>query len=72
LADYQERTIDKWNQKTRLASGRASKGFKALDKSVLQQIKEALAQPSRLVQRTQIKRFEDSIVGYEPEAQVSV
>eukprot|EP00730_Choanoeca_flexa_P004232 TRINITY_DN11638_c3_g1_i1.p1 TRINITY_DN11638_c3_g1~~TRINITY_DN11638_c3_g1_i1.p1 ORF type:complete len:471 (+),score=92.42 TRINITY_DN11638_c3_g1_i1:27-1439(+) len=69
LHDYQDRIITKWNHKTRLASGRAGKGFKALDKSVLQQVDEAMAQPERLISRTQTKRFEDRIVGYTPEVQ---
>ena len=60
---FQETTINKWHEKTRLASSVSSKNFASFDKSVTQQIKQVLADKERLVKRTQLSRVPLNVLG---------
>jgi len=66
------RTLHMWNEKTRLASGRAGKGanksagFGAFEQSILKQIEIILSDKQRLVNRTRVKRSTYRILGAEP------
>lgn len=68
--DFCHRTLQLWNEKTRLASGRATKatksGFGAFEQSILKQIEIILADKQRLINRTRIKRSAYRILGTEP------
>lgn len=60
---YRDATLQKWHDKTRLASGRSSKGFGAFDRNVLTQVEQVLADRDRLLRRTQTQRSEYRILG---------
>ncbi|XP_032236243.1 protein AATF isoform X2 [Nematostella vectensis] len=54
---FQDSTISKWSEKTRLASGKVNnKGFSSFDRSALTQIRQILNDKDRLIKRTQLKR----------------
>ncbi|KAI5750374.1 hypothetical protein M8J76_015182 [Diaphorina citri] len=54
---YQNEAIQKWNDKTKIASGKmANSNFSAFDQSVLQQIEHILNDKQRLVRRTQQRK----------------
>lgn len=69
---FSHRTLNMWNEKTRLASGRtgagAKSGFGAFDQSILKQIEGILADKQRLINRTRIKRSTYRILGYVKES----
>lgn len=64
------RTLQIWNEKTRLASGRAGSsaksGFGAFEQSILKQIDIILSDKQRLINRTRIKRSAYRILGAVP------
>lgn len=64
---FSNRTLNMWNEKTRLASGRtgvgAKSGFGAFDQSILKQIEGILSDKQRLINRTRIKRSTYRILG---------
>lgn len=61
---FRDRTIKKWNEKTRLASGKiSSKSFSSFDRSTLTQIKQILSDKERLIKRTQLKRSAYRVLG---------
>jgi len=62
---YRDATIDKWNDKTQLASSGSKQSFAAFELSTLKQISHILSDKSRLVKRTQLKRSNYQIVGKE-------
>ncbi len=69
--DFCNRTLNMWNEKTRLASGRLnakSGGFGAFDQSILKQIEGILADKQRLINRTRIKRSTYRILGSQPKS----
>ncbi len=70
------RTLNMWNEKTRLASGRtgtgSKSGFGAFDQSILKQIEGILADKQRLVNRTRIKRSTYRVLGCLPKSQDTV
>ena len=54
---FRNATIEKWNDKTRLATSHLkSKSFSGFESSTLIQIEHILADKGRLVKRTQLKR----------------
>lgn len=56
--------IQKWNDKTRISSGRIkSSNFSAFDQSTLKQIEQILCDKNRLIKRTQTKRSVYKILG---------
>lgn len=61
--------IEKWYQRTRLASGKVGKGFSAFEQSPLKQIEHILADEPRLILRTQTKRSAYKILGATPDGQ---
>ncbi len=69
LLPFRDATIHKWNDRTKLASGNVNskKAFSALETSTLKQIQFVLADKSRLVARTQVKRSDYKVLGTEEE-----
>ncbi|XP_037347760.1 protein AATF [Talpa occidentalis] len=67
---YRNRTLQKWHDKTKLASGKLGKGFGAFERSILTQIDHILMDKERLLRRTQTKRSLYRVLGKaEPAAQ---
>nr|XP_020026684.1 protein AATF isoform X1 [Castor canadensis] len=67
---YRNRTLQKWHDKTKLASGKLGKGFGAFERSILTQIDHILMDKERLLRRTQTKRSVYRVLGKpEPVAQ---
>uniref|UniRef100_G1QFF0 Apoptosis antagonizing transcription factor n=1 Tax=Myotis lucifugus TaxID=59463 RepID=G1QFF0_MYOLU len=67
---YRNRTLQKWHDKTKLASGKLGKGFGAFERSILTQIDHILMDKERLLRRTQTKRSIYQVLGKpEPAAQ---
>lgn len=60
---YRNETIQFWNERTKLASGKAAKSdFSAFDQSTLSQIEQIMSDKKRLIERTQTKRSKYDIV----------
>uniref|UniRef100_A0A9L0T5V6 Apoptosis antagonizing transcription factor n=1 Tax=Equus caballus TaxID=9796 RepID=A0A9L0T5V6_HORSE len=67
---YRNHTLQKWHDKTKLASGKLGKGFGAFERSILTQIDHILMDKERLLRRTQTKRSVYRVLGKpEPAAQ---
>uniref|UniRef100_A0A8C9QBL1 Apoptosis antagonizing transcription factor n=1 Tax=Spermophilus dauricus TaxID=99837 RepID=A0A8C9QBL1_SPEDA len=67
---YRNRTLQKWHDKMKLASGKLGKGFGAFERSILTQIDHILMDKERLLRRTQTKRSVYRVLGKpEPVAQ---
>lgn len=65
---YRNETIQFWNERTKLASGKAAKSdFSAFDQPTLTQIEQIMADKKRLIERTQTKRSKYDVVG-DPES----
>lgn len=65
---YRNETIQFWNERTKLASGKAAKSdFSAFDQPTLSQIEQIMSDKTRLIERTQTKRSKFDIVG-DPES----
>lgn len=62
---FQNATLQKWHDRTRLAAGKGSKGFGAFDRNVLTQVDQVLLDRDRLVRRTQTQRSQYRILGKE-------
>lgn len=61
---YRNDTIQFWNERTKLASGKAAKSdFSAFDQPTLSQIEQIMTDKNRLIVRTQTKRSKYDIVG---------
>ncbi|XP_053425617.1 protein AATF [Nycticebus coucang] len=60
---YRNRTLQKWHDKTKLASGKLGKGFGAFERSILTQIDHILLDKERLLRRTQTKRSIYRVLG---------
>ncbi|XP_049715412.1 protein AATF isoform X1 [Elephas maximus indicus] len=60
---YRNRTLQKWHDKTKLASGKLGKGFGAFERSILTQIDHILMDKERLLRRTQTKRSVYRVLG---------
>ncbi|XP_076686972.1 apoptosis antagonizing transcription factor [Andrena cerasifolii] len=58
--EYRNSIIQKWNEKTRIASGKLNKG---MDQTTLKQVEFALNDKEKLRKRTQLKRSEYIIIG---------
>ena len=63
MTSWRNATIVDWNDRTRIASN--DKGFSGFDTSVVKQIEHILADKSRLVKRTKLKRTAYDILGQE-------
>ncbi|XP_068620404.1 protein AATF-like [Battus philenor] len=62
---FRDSTIQKWNDKTRVAT--ASNLKNAPTNTILQQISYILSDRNKLIRRTQLKRSEYDIIGYKKE-----
>uniref|UniRef100_A0A8D0G3U3 Apoptosis antagonizing transcription factor n=1 Tax=Sphenodon punctatus TaxID=8508 RepID=A0A8D0G3U3_SPHPU len=60
---YRNSTLQKWHDKTKLASGKLGKGFSAFERSILTQIDHIMMDKERLLRRTQTKRSVYRILG---------
>ncbi|XP_052050932.1 protein AATF isoform X2 [Apodemus sylvaticus] len=60
---YRNRILQKWHDKTKLASGKLGKGFGAFERSILTQIDHILMDKERLLRRTQTKRSAYRVLG---------
>uniref|UniRef100_F6T498 Apoptosis antagonizing transcription factor n=1 Tax=Ornithorhynchus anatinus TaxID=9258 RepID=F6T498_ORNAN len=70
FTSYRNRTLQKWHDKTKLASGKLGKGFGAFERPILTQIDHILMDKERLLRRTQTKRSLYRVLGKaEPEIQ---
>lgn len=70
---YRNSAIQKWNDKTRVASGKmANSNFSAFEQSTLKQIEQIMCDKSRLINRTQIKRSSYRVLGTEPKPDCDV
>lgn len=63
---FRNSTIQKWNEKTKVASNKLNKNsFTAFEQSTLKQIEQILSDKARLISRTQLKRSSYRILGKE-------
>lgn len=73
--NFCNKTLHQWNEKTKLASGRAAigakSGFGAFEQPILKQIENILSDKQRLVSRTRIKRSAYRILGKIPSAETA-
>ncbi|XP_065708948.1 protein AATF [Patagioenas fasciata] len=60
---YRNSVLQKWHEKTKLASGKMGKGFGAFERSILTQIDHILMDKERLLRRTQTKRSVYTVLG---------
>ncbi|KAG6937777.1 apoptosis antagonizing transcription factor, partial [Chelydra serpentina] len=60
---YRNNTLQKWHDKTKLASGKMGKGFSAFERSILTQIDHIMMDKERLLRRTQTKRSVYRVLG---------
>ncbi|KFM74481.1 Protein AATF, partial [Stegodyphus mimosarum] len=64
LIPYRNSVIQKWDEKTRLSTGRITqKSFTAFENSALKQIEKILQDKNRLIKRTQLKRSLYRVLG---------
>uniref|UniRef100_UPI00398E65EC protein AATF n=1 Tax=Pristiophorus japonicus TaxID=55135 RepID=UPI00398E65EC len=66
---YRNSTLQKWHDKTKLASGKLGKGFSAFERSVVTQIEQIMMDKERLLRRTQTKRSSYRILGKAEDSQ---
>ncbi|KAM9257085.1 protein AATF isoform 1-T1 [Cariama cristata] len=60
---YRNDVLQKWHDKTKLASGKMGKGFGAFERSILTQIDHIMMDKERLLRRTQTKRSVYTVLG---------
>ncbi|XP_065502971.1 protein AATF isoform X2 [Caloenas nicobarica] len=60
---YRNKVLQKWHEKTKLASGKMGKGFGAFERSILTQIDHIMMDKERLLRRTQTKRSVYTVLG---------
>uniref|UniRef100_A0A8C8AS76 Apoptosis antagonizing transcription factor n=1 Tax=Otus sunia TaxID=257818 RepID=A0A8C8AS76_9STRI len=60
---YRNNILQKWHDKTKLASGKMGKGFGAFERSILTQIDHIMMDKERLLRRTQTKRSVYTVLG---------
>ncbi|XP_072738486.1 protein AATF [Ciconia boyciana] len=60
---YRNSVLQKWHDKTKLASGKMGKGFGAFERSILTQIDHIMMDKERLLRRTQTKRSVYTVLG---------
>ncbi|RKO92008.1 apoptosis-antagonizing transcription factor [Blyttiomyces helicus] len=65
---FRDQTIEKWNNKVQVAGGiPMQKKFKAINQSVLSQIKQVVSDKDRLIKRTQLNRADVRSLGQKTE-----
>ena len=59
FAPFRDASIDRWHRKTMLSAGNAAmrSNLRALNQSVSQQVATLMANPGKLLQRTQLVRY---------------
>lgn len=59
LAPFRDASLDRWHRKTMLSAGNAAmrSNLRALNQSVSQQVAALMANPAKLLQRTQLVRW---------------
>ena len=60
---YCNGTLQKWHDKTRLTTGKSSKGFAAFERNIVTQVEQVLLDKERLLRRTQTRRTEYRVLG---------
>lgn len=61
---FRNETIQKWNDRTKVAAGNVNtKSFNSFETSTLKQVEQIMANKTRLVERTQLKRSSYEIFG---------
>ncbi|XP_012705690.2 LOW QUALITY PROTEIN: protein AATF [Fundulus heteroclitus] len=63
FSPYRNATLQKWHDKTRLATGKSGRGFGAFDRNILTQVEQVLMDRERLLRRTQTRRSEYRVLG---------
>uniref|UniRef100_A0A8D0C751 Apoptosis antagonizing transcription factor n=1 Tax=Salvator merianae TaxID=96440 RepID=A0A8D0C751_SALMN len=60
---YRDTALQKWHDRTKLASGKLGKGFGSFERSILTQIEHIMMDKERLLRRTQTKRSAYRVLG---------
>ncbi|XP_060769041.1 protein AATF isoform X2 [Neoarius graeffei] len=60
---YRDATLQKWYDKTRLTTGKSTKGFGAFERNILTQVEQVLMDKERLLKRTQTRRSDYRVLG---------
>lgn len=69
---YRNTVLQKWHDRTRIASGRLAKtDFSAFDVPITKQLEEALVDKRRLIERTHVKRTDYKLIGDEEPNEVN-
>ncbi|CAG7730599.1 unnamed protein product [Allacma fusca] len=63
FAAFRNETIQKWNDKTQVASGNLKRNYAAFQTSTITQVNHILKDTNRLIKRTQLKRSQYSVLG---------
>ncbi|XP_027739607.1 protein AATF [Empidonax traillii] len=63
LRPYRNSVLQKWHDKTKVATGKMGKGFGAFERSILAQIDHILMDRERLLRRTQTRRSVYAVLG---------
>ncbi|KAL0478076.1 hypothetical protein AKO1_010810 [Acrasis kona] len=64
FSQYRETSLERWNRKTRLQAANV-KNLKIMNTSVIEQVAQAIKADDKLMERCQLKRFEENILGKE-------
>lgn len=63
---YRNAVIQKWNDRTKIASGKLAKtNFSAFDVPIVKQIEQIFEDKQRLIEKTHVKRADYKIIGDE-------
>ncbi len=69
---FRNNTIQKWNDRTKIASGKYAKSnFSAFDQPILKQIEDIMSDKQRLIERTFVRRSHYRVIGEEDEEEVA-
>jgi protein AATF/BFR2 len=68
---YQMDTLERWSRRTQLSSRISQSKFKALNKSIGQQVQDVLRDRERLTSRTTLKRISYRVLGTEKRARTN-
>ncbi|GIY64715.1 protein AATF [Caerostris extrusa] len=69
IIPYRNSVIQKWDEKTKLSTGKVKKSFSAFEESALKLIEQNLKDKTNLIRRTQLKRSSYKIIG-KPEPKI--
>jgi len=68
---YETDTLERWSRRTQLASRISQNKFKALNKSLTQQVQDVLRDRERLISRTTLKRIPYRVLGTQKRARTN-